>query len=395
MTYNYTQIRILMSNVIHFLTIYYYILIGCLLGCVYHTSCVAACMNIRSPYISSPDETVRQKVNASKKRLLDSLLRYSTTSSNSNNNTAGTGFYHMSDYLIISQAIYEFSVLTNREQQRKYARDNGLSYERMSDIIKEQKDLLQNLQLIGFITSISQGLNLQSIDNRNSHKLKVILSACVTGLYPNIARILRPPQRYIETLGGNIEKDLESNEFKFYIPKYETSDTNNNSSGSNSNSNLASMTTSNNNNTKSDSLKYDEIDLTNLQRVFVHPSSINFNNSKFKHCSYIAYGEKQLTSSNVKNMENAKIFLRETNEVTIYSLLLFGGEMEINYKESMICIDGWIYFSAPGRIAALIYRLRQEFDSILDQKLNDLNYDITTSKLLNVAVLLLESDGLV
>ena len=46
-----------------------------------------------------------------------------------------------------------------------------------------------------------------------------------------------------------------------------------------------------------------------------------------------------------------------------------------------------------GRIAALISRLRQEFDIILDQKLNNPSYDISSNKLLNIVVLLLESDG--
>ena len=37
-------------------------------------------------------------------------------------------------------------------------------------------------------------------------------------MYPNISRILRPPKRFEEVMGGAFEKEVEGKEIKFYIP---------------------------------------------------------------------------------------------------------------------------------------------------------------------------------
>lgn len=49
-----------------------------------------------------------------------------------------------------------------------------------------------------------------------------------------------------------------------------------------------------------------------------------------------------ITAANQKALDLAKIYIRETTEPTVYSLLLFGGVMEVNYQEQLITIDGWI-----------------------------------------------------
>lgn len=37
-------------------------------------------------------------------------------------------------------------------------------------------------------------------------------------------QILRPPSKFIEVMGGNIEKELEASELKFYIPEMQQLD---------------------------------------------------------------------------------------------------------------------------------------------------------------------------
>ena len=44
--------------------------------------------------------------------------------------------------------------------------------------------------------------------------------------------------------------------------------------------------------------------------------------------------------------------------VTPYPLLLFGGEIVVKHELMTICIDDWIEFRSPGKVAVLIKQLR-------------------------------------
>lgn len=236
------------------------------------------------------------------------------------------------------QAVKEFTQCGGVGKQRQYARANGLSFERMQEIVSERRDLLQNLTQIGFISSVRQGLDLTSFENRNSGSINIVVSVCVAGLYPHIARVMRPPQRFVETVGGNIERDAEASEFKLYIPAGECNATGAYAS-SNNTTTTSTITTSGISSIQSPE---NDIDTEGFERVFIHPSSVNFSNSAFKHTSYLLYGELQLTASNQKAMDSAKVWLRETMEPTVYSLLLFGGQLEVSYKDQRIYLDDWI-----------------------------------------------------
>ena len=143
---------------------------------------------------------------------------------------------------------------------------------------------------------------------------------------------------HTQTLGGNIEKELESIEFKLYIPIEAGGDKYVNDIYTAIQQ--SSSTTEGHN---SDPSIYDDmINTEGYQRVFIHPSSINYKNNSFKYSSYLLYSEKMITAANQKALEQAKIYIRETTEPTVYSLLLFGGVMEVNYQEQLITIDGWI-----------------------------------------------------
>jgi hypothetical protein len=150
----------------------------------------------------------------------------------------------------------------------------------------------------------------------------VVISAFTAGVYPQIAKIVRPPQKFVETIGGNVEREKKSKEFKFYIPDGEFS-----SSVSNVESELSRL---------------DICDGDKFRKVFIHPSSVNFSNFRFKHSSYLLYGESQITSDNQKSLEKARIYIRETTEPTQYSLLLFGGNLEVLYDSQTVLLDGWI-----------------------------------------------------
>lgn len=46
--------------------------------------------------------------------------------------------------------------------------------------------------------------------------------------------------------------------------------------------------------------------------------------------------------------------------VPTYSLLLFGGSIEVLHQEKMVTVDNWVRFEAPGKIAVLFRELRAE-----------------------------------
>ena len=128
----------------------------------------------------------------------------------------------------------------------------------------------------------------------------------------------------------------------------------------------------------------DNISITGLQRVFIHPSSVNFHAASFAN-SFLVYGDRQFTT---------KPYLRDTTEVTAFPILFFGGTLISNYASGLVTIDGWLHFSAPGRVVALIEGLRQAVDELLDRKIENTALDIYCSKALKAVVKLIATDGL-
>lgn len=124
--------------------------------------------------------------------------------------------------------------------------------------------------------------------------------------------------------------------------------------------------------------------------MFIHPSSINFHNSNFRTSNFILFGSKQMTIYH----DNSKITLRETSEVTSYSLLFFGGKLESQYLEGTVTVDGWIKFTAPGRIVAIIQTARDAFDRVLQGKISDPMMDVSSSDVIEGICELLATDGL-
>lgn len=43
-----------------------------------------------------------------------------------------------------------------------------------------------------------------------------------------------------------------------------------------------------------------------------------------------------------------KIYLRDTTLVPPFSMLLFGGDIDIQHRERLITLDGWIHFQVRG-----------------------------------------------
>lgn len=47
----------------------------------------------------------------------------------------------------------------------------------------------------------------------------------------------------------------------------------------------------------------------------------------------------------------ARVYLRETTLITPFPVLLFGGDIEVQHRERLLSVDGWICF----QVHAIIY----------------------------------------
>ncbi|KAF1887143.1 hypothetical protein Lal_00040740 [Lupinus albus] len=93
------------------------------------------------------------------------------------------------------------------------------------------------------------------------------------------------------------------------------------------------------------------------REVHIHPSSIN-NNSKAFQYPFLVFLEK---------VETNKVFLRDTSVISPYSILLFGGSINVQHQSGLIIIDGWLKLTAPAQIAVLFKELRLTLHSILKE----------------------------
>jgi ATP-dependent RNA helicase DHX57 len=232
---------------------------------------------------------------------------------------------------------------------------------------------MDDLCQIGLI--LESNLHLYRRGSSSSHSPTLnynLLSAIYcAGLYPQVTKILQPPKKFMEVMGSAVERDREAKEMKFYIPK-------------SSFMSPESNTTNNNNSGYSNQTADYDILTENMARVFIHPSSINFQTVSFNSSSnYVLYGEKQIVQNNFVNSKSSagtgnqqpldKIYLKDTSEVTSFALLLFGGVLSYDREKGLLLIDSWISFVCSERVAKIFLTIRKELDSVLSLKLNQMN----------------------
>ena len=105
------------------------------------------------------------------------------------------------------------------------------------------------------------------------------------------------------------------------------------------------------------------------ERVFIHPSSSICSVGTFS-CPWLVYH---------RLIHTTKAFVSDGTECSPYSLLLFGGPMEVQASKGLIVLDNWIHLSANARIGSLIGGLRKIVDGLLEQKVADPSLDISDS----------------
>ena len=159
----------------------------------------------------------------------------------------------------------------------------------------------------------------------------MVTATLTSGLYPHLAKILRPTKRFVEVSGGTVQRDHLAKEIKFYIPKTELA--------LNQSTDIKTKTIE-----KIPDIRNVDISTDELQRVFIHPCSCNFQNFTFSESNFVMYGERQLVKpfGSLGTLGECKLYLRDTIEVPVFALLFFGGGLQVDYSSGVVTVDGWI-----------------------------------------------------
>lgn len=112
----------------------------------------------------------------------------------------------------------------------------------------------------------------------------------------------------------------------------------------------------------------------------VHPSSVNRN---LQTHGWLLYQEK---------VKYTKIYLRDTTLIPPFPMLLFGGDIDIQHRERLITLDGWIHFQAPVRIGVIFKHLRKLMDSLLEKKLGDPRMNLEGERTIQLILDLIKSE---
>ena len=191
--------------------------------------------------------------------------------------------------------------------------------------------------------------------DRNSNSWTIIRTCAVAALAPSqLVKVVRPSAKYAATIEGAVEKAGVARELKFFIRRVEEDQH------------------------QSVGAPYKQ-----EERVFMHPSSFNFAVGSY-YCPWLVYHTLVRTS---------KPFLRDVSECSAYSLLLFGGDLEVLANEGTVVINKWVKLEAKARIGSLIGGLRQRIDVLLKQKIDDPQFDLASTNEMSLIVKLLVSDG--
>ena len=228
--------------------------------------------------------------------------------------------------------------------RRRYCESLGLSFNVMKDIAQLASQYDSSLTAAGFSSSRES--------DRNAQSWRVLRTCAVASMAPNqLVHVIRPSEKYEDTFGGARLKEGEAKGHTFFIRIEDEAG-------------------------PTEKKKED--------RVFIHPSSSLFSVGSYS-CPWLVFHGMIHTS---------KPFLLDATECSAYALLMFGGPLTVQARNSTIIVDGWVHLSANARIAALIRGLRAKMDELLLQKIDDPATPISDTPEMQLIVKLLVTDGL-
>ena len=233
-----------------------------------------------------------------------------------------------SDHAMLGHAFMLWKECKGASERRRFCDRLGLAFNSMRDILQLTKQLDSSLTASGFLPS--------NECNHNARYWRIVRSVIVASLSPGqVVRVQRPSTKYAENVQGSIEKMGQAKELKFYIRGGDE----------------------------------DSTSQKNEERVFIHPSSSNFSIGNYS-CPWLVYFRLVRTS---------KAFISDATECNPYSLLLFGGPMEVQASKGLIVLDNRVPLAANARIGSLIGGLRQKVDELLEKKVAEPRMNIVCS----------------
>lgn len=234
---------------------------------------------------------------------------------------------------------------TEMSLQRNFCESIGLNVHILRDISQQAKQLDSTLISLGFVAS--------SVSDRHGTSLRILHACAVAAMSPSqLVKVRRPATKYLETAEGAKEKDGEARELKFFV--------------------------------RTGNEEVGVSDETLEERVFIHPSSTNFQTGTYS-CPFLVYHSLVRTS---------KPFLRDVTECSAYAMLLFGGDLEIRASQGIVVIDEWATLSTNARIGSLMGGLRRRMDVLLADKIKNPSLDIANSQEMMLIAKLVMTDGL-
>ncbi|KIX04463.1 uncharacterized protein Z518_05331 [Rhinocladiella mackenziei CBS 650.93] len=214
-----------------------------------------------------------------------------------------------------------------------------LSHQTLRDIDSTRRQLLDSLIETGLLAT-TYATDSSRYNRRKGNTM--LMRALIAGaLNPQIARIQMPDKKYIASMTGAKELEPEARTVKYFIEEN--------------------------------------------GRVFVHPSSILFDAQGFSGAAaFLSYFTK---------METSKTFIRDLTPLNAYSLLLFGGPIEIDTSGAGILVDGWLRLRGWARIGILASRLRTLLDDELRKRIDSSNDVKDDGELFDIVQHLVELNG--
>lgn len=242
---------------------------------------------------------------------------------------------------------------------RQWCQENFLSERTLFDIVTNRRQYLASLQEIGFIPFAYNSHNHNSSSSNaaaynSSNDSNALLRALIAAAFsPQIARIEFPDTKYAASVSGAVALDPEARTIKYFreppalsslssVSFSSSSNNNNNKSSNGGGSSNGGVTTT---------------PTTTNERAFPHPSSPLFSSTTYPSGSaFLSY---------FSTLNTSKLFLHSLTPLNAYTLLLFGGGIELDVQGRGLLVDGWIKLKGWARIGVLVSRLR----GLLDREL--------------------------
>ena len=93
-------------------------------------------------------------------------------------------------------------------------------------------------------------------------------------------------------------------------------------------------------------------------------------------------------------MATSKVFIRDLTPFNAYTMLLFGGKLELDTLGRGLVVDGWLRLRGWARIGVLVSRLRGMLDDVLQRKIDEPGVEMGGEEVVRIVARLVELDGM-